>query len=358
MSAATGRSAVEALWRAMPPQRLLDSGMLYGDVLDLQAATERGTPWDVCAQTLGEKHLTNAEGQLRAGHLVSAFQGLRAAAAAFQFAQMPLQDGDRKRELYGRVAATLALLADTPGSRVRRLELPFGGGTLIGWSVVPDKPARGAVVVFGGQSGWGSSYFRAADALAARGLATILAEGPGQGESRLFGGLRLDVDVAAAYSRFVDVAVQLAGTGGVGIWGNSVGGLFAALTAARDDRIGACCVNGAFAKPKLLAFRTFREQAAAMLGTDEPTAIQANFDRLAFEPTRDRIAGHVLVVHGGEDPLVSLDEQQPFLEGAERGKASLRIWEDGDHTIYRHGDERNAFVSDWFADHLDEKARR
>lgn len=345
-------AVIEALWRAMPAQRLLDCGMLYGDVLHMQYSTQQGESWDYTAEALGDSHASRAQAQLRDRYTVSAGLSLRAATAGFQFAQMPLPDGERKRHLYRRIKETLGVLTGVPGSGISRVELPFEHGTMVGWTVIPEGGAHGAVVVFGGQSGWGSCYARAADALAARGIATVLAEGPGQGESRLFGGLYLDCDVAAAYSRFIDVASGIAGGGRLGIWGNSMGGLFAALTAARDARIAACCVNSGFATPRLLDFRTFREQAGAMLGTNDPAAIQANFDRLAFDPSQDHIEGELLVIHGGADPMLSLEDQQPFLRGAAQERTTLKIWERGDHTIYNHGDERNAYVTDWFLSRL------
>lgn len=345
-----------AHWRAMSASRLLDCGMLFGDVLALQSATDAGHGWVEAAEALAQVHAERARGEIANGHLTSAGLSLRAAVAAYQFAQMPLGDDDRKRALYQRVADTLRELCALPEARIARVEVPFDGRCMIGWTVRPAGPARGAVIVFGGQSGWGSCYLRIADALAARGIATVLAEGPGQGETRLLHGMHLDVDVAAAFSRFVDVATKLAPDGGLGIWGNSVGGLFAALTAAADERIDACCVNGAFAAPRLLDFRVFREQAAAMLGTDDPAAIQANFDRLRFDPDRHRIAGSLFVVHGGADPLVSLDDQLPFLEGASPDLRTLQVWDDGDHTIYNHGEERNALVGDWFADRFAAKS--
>lgn len=334
----------------MPVARLLDCGMLYADVLALQTATKRDGAWDVIAEGLGDAHLTRANEQMAAGHSISAAASMKAASAAYNFAQMPLQDGDRKRELYAKVAKAFGALSGLPGNQVARAEIEFAGTTMVGWTVSPVGANIGAVVVFGGQSGWGPCYARAADALAARGIATVLAEGPGQGETRLFGGLHLNVDVPAAYSRFVDVAVQLSDTGRVGIWGNSMGGLFAALTAAEDRRISACCVNSGFAAPRLLEFRAFREQAAAMLGDDDPVAIQENFDRLAFDPARHRIAGDLLLLHGGADALVDLDDLRPFASGADPDRVTVNIWPDGDHTVYNHGDERNALVADWFGD--------
>ncbi|GAA4481861.1 alpha/beta fold hydrolase [Rhodococcus olei] len=341
-----------AHWRAMPATRLLDGGMIHADVVLLQRATEAGERWEVAAERLGRHRLELADAAVTAGHRVTALRSCRAAAGDFLFAQMSINfDTDRKKALYEAFVGAVAAAARMTPATMRRVELPFEGGALVGWHVRPDRvPEAGTVIVFGGQSGWGATYLRYADALAARGLATILAEGPGQGETRLRYGIHLDVDIAAAYGVFVRYAREQTG-GPVGLWGNSVGGLFAALTAARNPDVAACCVNGAFAAPRLLPFRTFGEQAAAMLGTTDAAAVTANFDRLRFDPSVDRIRCPLLVLHGGADPLVELADQQPFLDGAD-GDASLRVWEDGEHTLYNHADERNDLVADWFAERL------
>ncbi|MGH3585618.1 MAG: alpha/beta hydrolase family protein, partial [Pseudonocardia sp.] len=162
----------------------------------------------------------------------------------------------------------------------------------------------------------------------------------------------LDVDVRAAYSALVTYVRDRGELGPrVGLWGNSFGGLFAATTAASDPRVAAVCVNGAPARPRLLDFRTFAEQAGAMLGTTDPAAIQRNFDRLAHTDT-DRIGCPLLVLHGGADPLITPADQQPFLDAATHPSTTLRTWKDGEHTMYNHADERTAYVADWFADTL------
>ncbi|EKT83619.1 Putative dipeptidyl aminopeptidase [Rhodococcus opacus M213] len=344
-----------AHWRAMPATRLLDGGMDYADIVLLERATRDGVAWDVAAERLGNLRLEVAEAARKGGHTVTARNAFRAAAADFVFAQMAINaDTERKRDLYEGFSAAVGAAAALSPASMHKIELPFAGGRLVGWHVIPDRSTvLGTVIVFGGQSGWGATYLRYADALAARGLATILAEGPGQGETRLRYRVHLDVDVAAAYGEFVHYTAE-SGTP-VGIWGNSVGGLFAALTAARNDHIDACCVNGAFATPRLLSFRTFREQAAAMLGTSDETAIERNFRRLAFDPVKEQIRCPLLVLHGGADPLVSLEDQQPFLDGAD--DAMLQVWDDGEHTIYNHADERNDLVADWFADRLTTSSR-
>ncbi|MET0455886.1 MAG: dipeptidyl aminopeptidase, partial [Mycobacterium sp.] len=87
------------------------------------------------------------------------------------------------------------------------------------------------------------------------------------------------------------------------------------------------------------------------LGSDDAGRIAANFERLAYDPRRQPLQCPVLVLHGGADVLFDLEAQQPFLDGAGVDQ-TLRVWPDGDHTIYNHCQERTAFVADWFADKL------
>ncbi|WP_234825130.1 alpha/beta hydrolase family protein [Cupriavidus necator] len=354
MMTTTVSSASLAFQRAMPVTRLLDCGMDYADAVRLFDGTGRGEDWDCVAESLAVAQLERAEHAARAGHLVTAAQAQSMAIADLVFAQMAFNhDAPRKVGLYSRLVAATHQLCHWSAQRLERVELPFANGRLTGWLMRPPAGhARGTVLLFGGQSGWGVAYLPLARALAERGLATLMAEGPGQGETRLVHGIHVDVDVPAAYRCFVSRITEDASLGVPGIWGNSVGGLWAAATAATDDRIRACCINGALAAPTLLPFRTFEEQAAAMLGSRDPAAIQANFERMRFHSHRDRISCPLLVLHGGADPLVKLEDQQPFLDAARTDDVTLRIWPDGEHTIYNHAAERTALVADWFADRL------
>jgi alpha-beta hydrolase superfamily lysophospholipase len=347
------RKELAAHWRSMTPTRMYDYGMPPDDIAHMQSLTADGITWDVAAESLADAQEERAGRALDAGHRTTAVEAYRAAVADLIFAQMAFNhDQPRKRELYARLSSLLNVLCGIGESRLERLEPEFGGRRLVGWLVRPTREhALGTVVVFGGQSGWGAAYWRHADALAARGVATILAEGPGQGETRLRHGVLLDVDVPGAYGRFIDVVHDDPRLGSaVGMFGNSVGGLFAALTAAADDRVAACCVNGAPARPALLGRRSFDEQAAAMLGTDDAGRIEANFRRLAFDASK-RIDCPLLVLHGGEDVLFDLAAQKPFLDAAGMDQ-TLRVWPDGDHTIYNHCEERSSYVADWFVDRL------
>ena len=273
---------------------------------------------------------------------------------ALIFAQMAFNsDTDVKRELYGRLTAAYddAAAVDDELS-VERLAVPFGSSGCAAWLVQPvEARPRPVVVIVGGQSGWGPAYHRQAEALARRGLATVLLETPGQGETRLRGGLHLDGDVDRVFSTVLDLVEQQTGYAGPGgVWGNSFGGLLAARAAVHDDRFTACCVNGAIVDPAPSTFRNAREQSQALLGLESDADVATVFRTLWLDPSQDRMTAGLLVVHGGRDPLVTLEQQRRFLDLS--ADATLRVWDDGEHTIYNHSAERTDMVSDWFCSHL------
>ncbi|MFI8537584.1 alpha/beta hydrolase family protein [Streptomyces aquilus] len=342
---------VAAQHRAMPFTRLTDCGMDPADARRLLADTADGTPWQEAAAAIADEQLSRARRARENGHLVTARQTYRFASAALMFAQMAYQsDTDEKRELYARhTAATAALAPD-----VERVEIPHREGTLTGWLCLPATGTpRATVIVWGGLSGWGAAYLMVAEACTARGLACLLAEGPGQGESRLRHGLYVDERVTEGFARFIDFAEADPRLGGpIGIEGVSFGGLFAAHLAAADPRVAAVVVNGAPAAPTVPEFRTAREQMAAVVGTDNLDRVTEVMSALRFDPDKHRITCPVLLLHGGLDPLARYEDQEPFLRAADPATSTVRIWPDGEHTLYNHAAERDALTGDWFIDHL------
>ncbi|WP_238558509.1 alpha/beta hydrolase family protein [Paraburkholderia phenoliruptrix] len=330
--------------------------MDYADATELYARTTAGEEWDEVSEALANVRLAQALSAVAAGNTLTAREAQAMAIGDLLFAQMAFSfDCDRKKVLYQRLVEATTTLSHWSDGEIQRVEIPFESSKMIGWLVRPQAiPTRGTVLVFGGQSGWGIAYLSLARALARRGLATLLAEGPGQGETRLTQRVFLDVDVPSAYSRFVTFILSDSSLGEVGIWGNSMGGLWAASTAAVDDRIRACCINGAAAKATVMPFRTFIEQAAAMLGSSDDSAIAENFKRMSFDPALQKISCPLLVLHGGADPLVNLEDQRPFIEAGPACDSTLKVWPDGLHTIYNHSAERSAFVADWFVSRLAE----
>ena len=127
---------------------------------------------------------------------------------------------------------------------------------------------------------------------------------PARATAEFEGGLFADADVHAGFSRFVDYALECTPGRPVGIWGNSFGGLFATLTAVRDRRIAACCINGAPTRAEIPPFRTAQEQLAAMFGVRDVAELTSVLPSLVFDAQRSPLTCATLVLEGGADPLV------------------------------------------------------
>lgn len=344
-----------ALLRAAPLTRLADYGVALGDALEITArvGAEEPEAWDDVAEKIARRYESLARETAAMGCMISAAHAWTYAAALNQVAQLAFNaDEPRKAALYE--AGRQAMLAH--GSIVRavsELQLPSQRGTLYGWQVSPtaDTPPLAAVVIVGGLSGWGSVYLRMAQALARRGILCVLAEGPGQGSTRMRSGLHLDVETLPLLTRFIDHA-QTLGVRRIGVCGNSFGGLFAAHMAAIDPRVSAICINGAPMVPLVPEFRTAREQMAALFGVNTEAALEQRLADLRMNSRKHRIEAPMLVVEGGRDPLVALGEQAAFFELGEPQRCQVMTWPDGEHTIYNHAEWRNARVADWFCAQL------
>ncbi|MDP9928182.1 alpha/beta hydrolase family protein [Variovorax paradoxus] len=352
------RKHLAAMQRAVPVTRMVDYGVPLGDALHTHGlvATDDSAGWDEICERVAARHHGLAEAAEKAGRSPTAALGWRAASALLQCAQLAFnQDVPRKIALYEQAHAALARHAHLSGDLAEvRLPTPYGG--LHGWTVRPDgTAATAAVIVMGGLSGWGSVYLDMGRALAARGLLAILAEGPGQGLTRLRGGMHLDDRTLPLFGAFLDHAESL-GVRRCGVWGNSFGGLFAAQLAATDRRVQAVCINGAPMTPAVPSFRTAREQMEALFGVDEEASLRHRLQSLGMSPRRHRIDANLLVIQGGCDALVPLGEQASFFTLVPTRPKAVLTWPNGEHTIYNYAQERNARAADWFAEQLNPQA--
>lgn len=342
---------IEALCRAMPVTRMVDYGVSRETAELTHRMVRDGGAWDIVLEELAQQQEAKAQTQ---EDPTLAREDWHAAAANLIFAQMAFNaDGERKRGLYRHMTRCFTRFAELSEFHVSRLELPYRHGRLFGWHFhTHEAEVVGSVIGFGGMSGWSTAYRSVAEALCRRGLDCLLVDGPGQGDSRLEGGIFADADVTSGFSRFVDHIEECTPGRPVGIWGNSYGGLLAALTAARDRRIKACCINGGPMLTELPPFRMAQEQFAAMFGQSDPAALAGLLSALSFDSRRAPLRCPTLVLEGGADPLVPLGAQRGFLDGNHHPLSRVETWPDGEHTIYNHPTERNARAAAWFAEAL------
>ncbi|WP_165367688.1 alpha/beta hydrolase family protein, partial [Phytoactinopolyspora endophytica] len=272
--------------------------------------------------------------------------------------QVILEDSDRKRQLFQQMMGAYAAAGALVDPPVEHLHIPYRDGTLGGWLTLPAGAAEApvpVVVIFGGFDGWREEYHVGATYLNQRGIATLLLDGPGQGESRLFGNLVLDRDFTKAFAVVIDHLADDPRVGQVGMWGNSMGGYLAAAVAAADARVAACCVNGGTVRPAeiLDRFHRFTSKVQPLLGIPDPDeATEAIGAYVLDEDELADLTCPLLVLHGTPDQVFLVENARQLYDLAASTDKTWREWADGDHCIYNHSHEKHTLVADWFADHL------
>lgn len=337
-----------AMKRAVPPSRMLDYGMTADDAARLSTlAPEEGRDWSDLAEALARRHLAEAENYAARRQAALCRQERERAAAAFNIGQLAFnRDNARKRHLYSLASECLATNAQDPGCDYKRLMLPAEDGKhLFGWDF-PVRDSIGAAVMFGGLSGWGASFFGVARALTACGIRVILAEAPGQGETRLVSGFHLSRETLSHAMRFVELATAAGRP--VGLIGFSFGGLLAAHLAAAAPGIAALCTNGSPVRIGAVEHPAEREQFAAAFGAEGSELIQ-RIAKFNFDASKEMLHCPVLSLEGGADFLVPPGTWRGFFEGREEAVLA-RVWSDGAHTLYNHAAERNALIGAWLSD--------
>ncbi len=153
------------------------------------------------------------------------------------------------------------------------------------------------------------------------------------------------------------------GGGPVGLLGSSMGGAVAILYASTNPEIKALVTVAAVARPERLAGQMGELRAHVARWKAEGAAFGAEGEvgPKFFEDARKQdvlaavgaVSAPVLILHGGRDEVVPVEEAYALAERA-CGEKCLRILRDADHRFSKEEDLRElvAASADWFARHL------
>ncbi|MBI0331242.1 alpha/beta hydrolase family protein [Burkholderia plantarii] len=351
------RKELDSHRRAMPLQRLICNGMEYADAHALHAMVGTGVPWIDAGEWLAERNLARAREALAAGHVVTARSYFYYASACLRFAQVAIpRDTRRKQDLHRQMVDAFGAAASLADPPIRKVEIPWADGALSGWLMRPTVEGKvPAVIQFGGFDGWREEYHRGAEYLVERGIAVLLLDLPGQGETRLVHRVYLDLSVQNAVSAVIDRLGELSlDDSAIGVWGNSMGGYVAAAAAIADQRIVACCVNGGSPTPVELAdrFPRYVEKLQALTGLDDANRALHLVRRMDLSERLGGLRCSLLQLHSVPDQVFLLENARRIHDLAASRDKRLVVWDDGDHCIYNHSHEKNTLVADWFLDQL------
>jgi len=247
---------------------------------------------------------------------------------------------------FRRGAATLS----PPAEPVR---VPYAGTTLAAYLRVPPGPPPPIVVMIPGLDSVKEELQATAEHMLRRGLAVIAIDGPGQGEAEY------EFPIEPAYERVVTaVADYLKGRDDVdpdriGVFGVSLGGYYAARSAAYVPRVRAA-VELAGPYRFDLDWDTLPPQTRTTFqhrsGAASPAQARERAAALTLEDAAARISCPLLVVHGGRDRLIPPYHAERLAR--EAPGAELMMDPDGSHGLTNHAFESRAAMADWLASHL------
>jgi alpha-beta hydrolase superfamily lysophospholipase len=274
----------------------------------------------------GSDLLDTAEAYLSDGKtLTAASTALRACNYLQAGERFRLPKDDMATEIYRRSLRAFEIYAEhNTELRIERVGVPYQAGSLSAYQVQPagrsGRPAPYVVFFDGLDLTKELLFLRGVREIARRGIGVLVLDGPGNGESIRFGGhvIRYDYEVAASAAYEF-----LAGQAGVaesqvGVVGLSLGGYFAARSAAKDSRFAACVVWGALWDyyalwQKRLAASGAANQFASdhlrwVLDEDTFDGALAKLQDWNLAGVADAITMPLLVLHGGDDRQASAED--------------------------------------------------
>lgn len=303
----------------------------------------------------------------RDGRIVEAREHGFVAAILWGNAQWPLFGNSSRNLEYGRLKAEcfdrFIRFAPHP---VRRVEIPFGLGSLPGFLHTPTTgagPFACAVQISGMDSFKEHQVALYGDKYLERGIARLAVELPGQGEALTRGLFVTHEGASKAGQAIVAWLAEQPETGGqpVAIVGNSFGSYWATQIAAAVPSLTGCAVVGVIHEPGMRsifesASPTFKSRFMYMC--DQPD--EAAFDAFAREMDLRPIAGAVrlpyLVLAGEDDDLSPIEHTFGLLRRIS-APSMLVLYEGERHSIggspaAQLGPNRHHLVAGWIADRL------
>ncbi|MDB5578588.1 MAG: hypothetical protein JWR80_3764 [Bradyrhizobium sp.] len=340
----------QAALRQLSLERLMAYGVHHADAMELRGRVQAGEQWQAVATDLAAK-LTAPVVVIAAETGASRINRLFRASALLRMSQMMMfTDSAERRDIFAEAARLFGEAADLAGDR-QRMMIECQDAPLVGW-LYPAEKAIGQVIVIGGIEGWAMDFAEMGCQLSRRGMDTLLLDGPGQGESRLAHHHRLDANWEQGYS-CVLAALQRRSSLPIGIVGNSMGGAVAVHLAARDARIQACCGNGGSSDPgRQRPLNSFFRKMMAHAGANTPEEAYAVWGTIDPVAAAFPVSCPLLIVQGGEDPVVSMEHAQRIHDAAASPDKRIVVFSDGDHCIYNHSDDKHAVIGDWMASRL------
>jgi dipeptidyl aminopeptidase/acylaminoacyl peptidase len=236
-----------------------------------------------------------------------------------------------------------------------RLEIPYEGKWLFGILRKPPGVAHPPVVIMAcGLDSAKEETDAYEQPFLARGLATLVFDGPGQGEGEYDFAIRGDYEVAV--KAVIDVVEKRndIDASRLGIWGVSLGGYYAPRAAAFEPRIKACiALAGPYdwaeawdGLPEITR-EAFRVRSHCATEADA----RRNAETLTLKGVARDIACPMFIITGMLDRIIPWQHAERLAREV-RGPVELMIIADGNHVANNRVYRWRSQAADWMADQL------
>jgi 2,6-dihydroxypseudooxynicotine hydrolase len=200
---------------------------------------------------------------------------------------------------------------------------------------------------------WGEEFVK-------RGMATLMMDGPGQGECAWrMGGVPMVFETyAEAVTAVIDSLEARSDVDRqrVVVWGQSTGGHLAMRAAAHDHRIRAAVSLGGGYDFRLEITSTTPadvwEEGRDLYGLQSFAEVSPYIRQHgSLQGTIDKVQCPLLVIHGAKDNIVAMEEIDRIRKEA-AGPVTVLVYEDGNHSVCNRNLEMSSAMADWVVDQV------
>ncbi len=336
--------------------RFVANGVVLTDFEEVTASLKSWSEWCSAWSARARLHEDLGHEALAEKRYLTAGEHLQRAGVYYHFGKFLFVDDLAQMEAAHRKAVACRTLAlphlAPPGERI---EIPFEGKKLYGILRKPAGAKKPPVMLMAcGLDSTKEETDAYEQPYLARGIATLVFDGPGQGEGEYDFPIRGNYETAVTAVIDAIMGRDDIDTSRIGMWGVSLGGYYAPRAAAYEKRIKACMALGgpySFGEawdglPELTreAFRVRSKCATQEEG-------RANALTLTLKDAAHRITCPIYIMNGKLDRIVPWQDTERVAREV-KGPVTMLIIEDGNHIANNRGYRWRPHSADWMAKQL------
>jgi dipeptidyl aminopeptidase/acylaminoacyl peptidase len=360
-------------------------GADLGEVTKVAAALKSrvgdGRAWFIEWSAMGRKVALLAEAAESAGHAATASAAYMRAANYFQTGERLLQPRtEESQQTYARAVALFRKgIANVPFLSIEAVEVPFEDGKSLPAYFVKSRDAGSSplptLVFFDGLDITKElQYFRGVPELGKRGIACLIVDIPGTGESIRFRRMpaRFDSNAAGtAAASYLETRHDV-DRNRLAVMGISLGGYYAPRAAAFEPRFKACVSWGAIWDYHATWKRRVEKSFAAslsvpgehimwVLGVSNIEQALKKLEDFRLAGVAEKVQCPYLLTHGERDAQIPMEDAQALFAAVGSKDKTLKVFtlEEGGFE-HCQGDNLTigiACIADWLSDKLDVRKR-